>query len=84
MHNTCDAADIAHETFVRILGPRDAARIREPKGSPATVARGLGIDRYRRRAIEVVGLETLAKPPEAAVISDIRQGPDHRSHGGRG
>lgn len=70
MHNTCDAADIAHDKFVRIPGSRDAAQIRGANDSLATLARGLGIDRYRRRAIEVAGLETLAKRPEAMVISE--------------
>ena len=70
LHDACDAADVAHDTFVRILGSRDASQIREPKDYLVTVARGLVIDRYRRRAIEVAYLETLAARPEATAISE--------------
>ncbi|MBZ9781112.1 sigma-70 family RNA polymerase sigma factor [Pseudomonas sp. REP124] len=70
LNNACDAADVAHDTFVRILGSRDASQIREPRDYLTTVARGLVIDRYRRRAIEVAYLETLAARPEATQISE--------------
>jgi len=70
LHDACDAADVAHDTFVRILSARDALQIREPRDYLATVARGLVIDRYRRRAIEVAYLETLASRPEATEISE--------------
>jgi RNA polymerase sigma factor (sigma-70 family) len=70
LHDACDAADVAHDTFVRILGSRDASQIREPKDYLVTVAKGLVIDRYRRRAIEVAYLETLAARPEATAISE--------------
>ena len=70
LHDACDAADVAHDTFVRILGSRNAAQIREPKDYLATIARGLVIDRYRRRAIEVAYLESLAARPEATDISE--------------
>jgi RNA polymerase sigma-70 factor (ECF subfamily) len=68
--NTCDAADVAHDTFVRILGSANAAQIREPKDYLVTVARGLVIDRYRRRAIEQAYLQSLASRPEPTVISE--------------
>lgn len=45
LHNACDAADVAHDTFVRILGGRHAAQIVEPRDYLATIARGLVIDR---------------------------------------
>lgn len=70
LHDACDAADVAHDTFVRILGSRNAAQIREPKDYLATIARGLVIDRYRRRAIESAYLETLIARPEATAISE--------------
>ncbi|MBK5440722.1 sigma-70 family RNA polymerase sigma factor [Pseudomonas sp. TH32] len=70
LHNACDAADVAHDTFVRILGGRNAAQILEPRDYLATVARGLVIDRYRRRAIEQAYLQTLADRPEATAISE--------------
>ena len=70
LHDACDAADVAHDTFVRILSARNALQILEPRDYLATVARGLVIDRYRRRAIEVAYLETLATRPEATEISE--------------
>ena len=70
LHDACDAADVAHDTFVRILGARNATQIREPRDYLATVARGLVIDRYRRRAIEVAYLESVASRPDATAISE--------------
>lgn len=70
LHNACDAADVAHDTFVRILGGRHAAQIVEPRDYLATIARGLVIDRYRRHAIEQAYKQTLAERPEATAISE--------------
>ncbi|KAB0518130.1 MULTISPECIES: sigma-70 family RNA polymerase sigma factor [Pseudomonas] len=70
LHNACDAADVAHDTFVRILGGRHAAQIVEPRDYLATIARGLVIDRYRRNAIEQAYKQTLAERPEAITISE--------------
>ena len=70
MHNASDAADVAHDTFVRILGGRHAAQIVEPRDYLATIARGLVIDRYRRHAIEQAYKQTLAERPEAIAISE--------------
>lgn len=65
-----DAADVAHDTFVRMLGSRSADQIREPRDYLATVARGLVIDRYRRRAIESAYLQSLAARPEQVAPSE--------------
>lgn len=70
LNDVCDAADVAHDTFVRILAARNAAHIREPRDYLTTVARGLVIDRYRRRAIEAAYLQSLAARPEATAISE--------------
>lgn len=70
LHNACDAADLAHDTFVRILGARNAAQIREPRDYLATIARGLLVDRYRRRAIEQAYLDALAARPHAVAVSE--------------
>lgn len=70
LHDACDAADVAHDTFVRILAARNAAQIHEPRDYLATIARGLVIDRYRRQAIEAAYLQTLAARPEATAISE--------------
>ncbi|UST85097.1 sigma-70 family RNA polymerase sigma factor [Pseudomonas siliginis] len=70
LHNACDAADVAHDTFLRVMAARNAAHIREPRDYLTTIARGLVIDRYRRRAIESAYLQALAARPEASVISE--------------
>ena len=70
LNDACDAADVAHDTFVRILAARNAAQIREPRDYLTTIARGLVIDRYRRQAIEAAYLQTLASRPEATAISE--------------
>lgn len=65
MHNASDAADVAHDTFVRMLGGRHAAQILEPRDYLATIARGLVIDRYRRHAIEQAYRQTLVAVDKA-------------------
>lgn len=70
LHNACDAADVAHDTFVRILVARNALQIREPRDYLTTIARGLVIDRYRRRAIEEAYLQTLAARADLTEISE--------------
>ncbi|WP_263143633.1 sigma-70 family RNA polymerase sigma factor [Pseudomonas sp. RIT-PI-AD] len=70
LNNACDAADVAQDTFVRLLGARNALQIREPRDYLVTVARGLLIDRYRRRTIELAYLDSLAAHPEPVVISE--------------
>lgn len=67
--NGHDAADLAHDTFLRILAARNAAAIEEPRKYLATIAKGLVVDRFRRQSIEAAWLETLAARPEPLVIS---------------
>jgi RNA polymerase sigma factor (sigma-70 family) len=59
-----DAADLAQDTFVRVLLARSAGGLHEPRHYLATVARGLVIDLYRRRSLEKAYLEALALRPE--------------------
>ncbi|NVI84772.1 sigma-70 family RNA polymerase sigma factor [Janthinobacterium sp. BJB401] len=70
--NRAEAADLAQDTFLRLLGKRDLtplAPLREPRGYLATIARGLLIDRYRRQALEQAYLEALAQQAEPTTIS---------------
>lgn len=67
--NRAEAADLAQDTFLRLLGKREAAPLREPRGYLATIARGLLIDRYRRQALEHAYLEALAQQAEPTTIS---------------
>ena len=66
--NRAEAADLAQDTFVRLMDKREAALLREPRGYLATIARGLLIDRYRRQALEQAYLEALAQQTEATTI----------------
>ncbi|OZI31127.1 RNA polymerase subunit sigma [Bordetella genomosp. 10] len=67
--NQFDAADLAHDTFVRVLRSRDQDVIREPRAYLATVANGLVVSHWRRKALEHAWLDTLAAQPEAVVPS---------------
>lgn len=56
-----NAADVSHDTFVRILASRDAlGGMREPRAFLTTTARHLIIDRARRRQLEDAYLRELA------------------------
>ncbi len=67
--NRDTAADLAHDTFLRVLSNRCLANgapvPREPRAYLTTIARGLLIDYWRRREVEKAYLEMLARRPEA-------------------
>lgn len=63
------AADLAQDTFIRVIALRKAAGLREPRAYLSSVARSLMIDAFRRRALEQAYLEALAARPEALDIS---------------
>lgn len=69
MGNHCDAADLAQDTFVKLIKARTALEIREPRQYLSTVAKGLMIDLLRRRSLEQAYLDTLASLPEAQAPS---------------
>ena len=62
--NACDAADLAQDVFLRLLH-RQPVDIREPRTYLSTIARGLVIEHWRRRELELAWLETLAQLPPA-------------------
>ena len=67
------AADLAHDTFTRVLVRRDALALQFEPGSGkailSTIAHGLMVDHWRRAALERAYLEALALLPEAHVPS---------------
>lgn len=68
--NQADAADLAHDTFTRILQSRLlAGGIEEPRSLLSTIARGLVIDLWRRRALEQAYQQVLESLPEEHVPS---------------
>lgn len=64
-----NAADLAQDTFVRVITQRKAAELREPRAYLSTIARSLMIDMFRRRYLEQAYLEALALSPEPLDIS---------------
>ncbi|OZI71627.1 sigma-70 family RNA polymerase sigma factor [Bordetella genomosp. 12] len=68
-----NAADLAHDTFERVMRSGSRAAFAEPRGFLTTVAKRLLIDQSRRRAIEQAYLETLAARAEDVVASPETQ-----------
>lgn len=69
-----NAADLAHDTFVHILGkPQRLQELRQPRAWLSTVAHGLLVDRVRRQRVERAYLEAIAHLPEAEVPSPESQ-----------
>lgn len=64
------AADLAQDTFVRLLRARQIAPLREPRAYLSSIARGLMIDQFRRRALERAYQESLALLPENEAPSE--------------
>ncbi|MBN2976073.1 RNA polymerase subunit sigma [Pseudomonas fluorescens] len=70
-----NAADLSHDTFMRILASRDAlGAIREPRAFLTTTARHLIIDRARRRQLEDTYLRELALTIE--MMEQCQQSPE--------
>ncbi|WP_028695946.1 sigma-70 family RNA polymerase sigma factor [Pseudomonas cremoricolorata] len=63
------AADLAQDTFVRVMTQRRFDELRQPRAYLTTVARSLLVDLYRRRSLEQAYLAALAAQPEALDIS---------------
>lgn len=67
------AADLAHDTFVRVLATRSRAAIVQPRAYLRTIAHGLAVNHWRRQDIERAYLELLAAmPPELAPSPEER------------
>ncbi|MFT7723187.1 MAG: sigma-70 family RNA polymerase sigma factor [Roseateles sp.] len=58
------AADLAHDTFVRLLAKEALPAIREPRALLTTIAHGLLLNQRRHQRIEAAYLEALALQPE--------------------
>ncbi|MCD0504585.1 sigma-70 family RNA polymerase sigma factor [Bordetella petrii] len=67
--NSSDAADLAQDTFVRVLRGREPGVIREPRAYLATIANGLVASHWRRQALEQAWLAALAAQPEPTAPS---------------
>jgi len=71
-----EAADFAHDTFLRVLRhPEEASTLRQPRAYLTTIARGLLNDHWRRRSLERAWLEAMAAlPPELAASPEMLLG----------
>lgn len=68
--NAADAADLAHDVFVRLLtAPRQFENAPQARGYLRTVANGVCVDFWRRRSLEQAWLEALAQQPEPTAPS---------------
>jgi RNA polymerase sigma-70 factor (ECF subfamily) len=72
MGNACEAADLAQDTFVRVLlavGRNEQAlrleALQEPRAYLVTVAKRVLFNHYRRQSLERAWLQALAQLPEA-------------------
>lgn len=64
MGNAIDAADLAHDTFLRVLARRDTPALLAPRAYLGAIARGLVADFFRHKDIERAYLEALAALPQ--------------------
>ncbi|WP_028696228.1 sigma-70 family RNA polymerase sigma factor [Pseudomonas cremoricolorata] len=64
------AADLAQDTFVRLLRARQSAPLKQPRAYLSSIARGLMIDQLRRRALERAYADSLAHLPELEAPSE--------------
>lgn len=67
--NTSDAADLAHDTFIRLMTRQSTSLGAEPRALLTHIAKGLVIDRWRRQDVERAYLESIAHLPEPEVPS---------------
>jgi len=68
--NAFDAADLAHDTYLRILHTGRVPASEQSRQHLAQIANGLVIDLYRRRQIEAAYLDAIAHLPEALAPSE--------------
>jgi len=68
--NTADAADLAHDAFLRLIKqPRHFDSVPQTRSYLRRMADGLCVDLWRRRNIEAAWLDTLRTLPEAVAPS---------------
>jgi RNA polymerase sigma-70 factor (ECF subfamily) len=70
MGNAWDAADLSHDTFLRVLSSsQQIVVMREPRAYLLTVGKRLLSNFYSRRSLETAYLEALAQMPEESAPS---------------
>lgn len=64
------AADLAQDTFMRLLTARETPTLAEPRAFLTVVAKRVLFNHYRRQDLERVYLQALAQMPEQVVPSE--------------
>ena len=64
------AADLAQDTFIKVLGARDTAQIVEPRAFLTTIAKRVLCNHYRRQDLEHAYHQALAELPERVAPSE--------------
>ncbi|MEE4691924.1 sigma-70 family RNA polymerase sigma factor [Pseudomonas alliivorans] len=64
------AADLAQDTFIKVLGARDTQQIVEPRAFLTTIARRVLCNHYRRQDLERVYYQALTELPESVAPSE--------------
>lgn len=72
--NGGDAADVAHDTFLRLLVTGNRPNADQSRAHLTQIANGLVVDLHRRRALEAAYLDALAGLPE-----DLAPSPEERA-----
>lgn len=67
--NAHQAADLAHDTFVRLLSREDSVVIQEPRAYLTTIAQRVVANHWRRTKLEQAYLDALAQVPESSGLS---------------
>ncbi|RZI28132.1 sigma-70 family RNA polymerase sigma factor [Pseudomonas sp. 770NI] len=65
-----NAADLAQDTFIRVLSAREAPTLIEPRAFLTTVAKRVLFNFYRRQDLERAYLEAMAQMPEHVAPSE--------------
>lgn len=76
MGNTADAADLAHDVFLRLIlkpAPRGFGSVGEARAYLRSMAQGMCINLWHRREIEQAWHDTLATRPQEFAPSAERQ-----------
>src|SRR5690606_29397029 len=63
------AADLAHDTFVRVVAGRQAQKIQEPRAYLTTLAQRVLWNFWRRRELEQAWLDAVASLPQGLAPS---------------
>ncbi|MBP0939119.1 sigma-70 family RNA polymerase sigma factor [Pseudomonas alliivorans] len=64
------AADLAQDTFIKVLGARDTQQIVEPRAFLTTIARRVLCNHYRRQDLERAYYQALTELPESVAPSE--------------